>query len=1108
MKRHHQQSFNSTRQRGSTIVLVVTVIVLMTMLGIAYLQVAHVQRLPVNVVEGDIEAVKSAVVAEIMAQLESDLVDADGRFFNPATNVVDGRETGRDEPYDFPFTSRDPGVTFSVTTPRGGSFTPDGGENDDMWLASLFPEGITNASFAQWAHLTNLKGVWLDLPDPDGGEAYPQEHGTVGDPSGPIDRRDSVIGIAALEASSGGNYLPRGVDVDGDGIEDSRWTWASLPLVNGVAYVMAVRIVDLNAMVNANVAFSQIDGSGNWAGSPNEPRWTNPAELDLGGYVDDISASLTTLNAAATSLELNNLIRYRFNQPAAIDYRPTPFGDFGQVRSRYHFWYNGATVPGTADAAYDGGFLGVSDEIALRVYGGLHKVEHPASTIMDFSNGLHTFLRRDITTSEGTFRDALTNMGIAVNDPNALDADDVKNYMNFNPRGQMTVSSGAAIFAPRLPGELTDRPVKLDINRLIADGNLVNDYQLLTNLITAVYAQNTPATLPAGYTAAELNDFARHLALSIVDYADEDNFITVYDPGGTPDTADGNEIGGFEGLPIVSEVYVQGKYEVTFVGPNAVDPMNLVDVTRQLQGRPGFAIEFRNPLNKAINLETVELFVNGARVQTLGQGANTKLSHLANNTITLDPGQALILWQESEAEGGAADANNDIRTLLMDETETPAPIIVNLLAANTNFTFPVDGDTLTAPLPGPITTKTVDVELRATIEDGTATGQMATWPYSVSFAAMLPDEFIREGATAPGAPVAEQGYLARGYVGSGEGINVLAVRKSEFVATELNPGGGATPTDGTIENLGQSIKNFGFNHGLDPTRTQITMADRDPSLTDLIHHVGELYHIAILGPNFANVAEPTYAGFWGGVSTNATVFMIDPNDSTNFMATASNAYIDNVNHATFLAERLVTYSPLTDGENNDNIGAIDDDDEVFIPGTINLNTIPYQTLVRILPITDATLRVQVATLIVNRRNMTDNREGDGTTILRPGITFAGELQQDFQGVLGGTGAFPGDTSSINGVRTDFLSNDSAGSDGVADDREENSELVKWIGQVGSGRSDRFCAYIKIQGYLATDFRNGGDGPIEEAWCLVLFDRSKVGATDGAVRVLGVYEPPQ
>ncbi len=56
------------------------------------------------------------------------------------------------------------------------------------------------------------------------------------------------------------NRGSRFADADGDGIADSRWTWAPLPSDAGLAYVMAVRIIDNSAMVDLNA-------------------WTNPIPL-------------------------------------------------------------------------------------------------------------------------------------------------------------------------------------------------------------------------------------------------------------------------------------------------------------------------------------------------------------------------------------------------------------------------------------------------------------------------------------------------------------------------------------------------------------------------------------------------------------------------------------------------------------------------------------------------------------------------------------------------------------------------------------------------------------------------------------------------------------
>ena len=71
-------------------------------------------------------------------------------------------------------------------------------------------------------------------------------------------------------------------------------------------------------------------------------------------------------------------------------------------------------------------------------------------------------------------------------------------------------------------------------------------------------------------------------------------------------------------------------------------------------------------------------------------------------------------------------------------------------------------------------------------------------------------------------------------------------------------------------------------------------------------------------------------------------------------------------------------------------------------------------------------------------------------------------------------------------------------DGVADDREEELMLAKWLTEVAETRSDIFAAYIVVQGYPSGNFAAGVD---ESARLIVIFSRANVeGQGDRAVEI--------
>src|SRR5690606_19928546 len=103
----------------------------------------------------------------------------------------------------------------------------------------------------------------------------------------------------------------------------------------------------------------------------------------------------------------------------------------------------------------------------------------------------------------------------------------------------------------------------------------------------------------------------------------------------------------------------------------------------------------------------------------------------------------------------------------------------------------------------------------------------------------------------------------------------------------------------------------------------------------------------------------------------------------------------------------------------------------------------------------------------------------------------------------------GDTSTIDQgsdslVRIDFLNDptdSTVTSDGVADDREEEAMIAKWLAQVGSVRSDYYAAYVVVRGYQGGFER---DNVIEAARFIAVGKRN---AEDGQVVVKMVAARP-
>ena len=194
-------------RRGSILVFVVAVLVLMVLMATAYLQMARVQRLAISdTTQSNIETVKAAVIAQISRVFVEDLFDEKGDLFS---TVFAGEPA--DEPYDYPWTNSDSTLQenkFEVVKMDGVSVEAIGGHGDDMWLASASPD----FSKEDWNHITNLNGMFLrDL----GVGEWPTEDVVTNDTEDESKDTDVPLDFNDL------------VDADSDGVRDARWTWAS-----------------------------------------------------------------------------------------------------------------------------------------------------------------------------------------------------------------------------------------------------------------------------------------------------------------------------------------------------------------------------------------------------------------------------------------------------------------------------------------------------------------------------------------------------------------------------------------------------------------------------------------------------------------------------------------------------------------------------------------------------------------------------------------------------------------------------------------------------------------------------------------------------------------
>ena len=876
----------------------------------------------------------------------------------------------------------------------------------DKWLAATSPEGASTS----WTQVSLLgEGFWNGSTSTDTTRTLTASNA-----------------VGASKASSGA------ADADGDGIMDSKPEQAAIATRGGLLFFAWARVEDMSSKANINVWHSQVSSAGAYHGTTNAPRWWYPGELDLGGIVN----AFKTVNAAQygavmnAGSDLSDLLAVR----GASASLPTPWG-IGTAGQRGHSWLLNGKFSENPQGAYtslvldSSGAFDPTNELELRHRNGLIYLENEAD--IEASGRARSLLRGNLTSAETDWNDSVPGVT------------SVANYFTNEPRHQMTTYSGASIFRMPVAGD-TSTPFwgKRDVNTILASANPA---ATLATEIGYVYDSAPVALLPPS-TATQAN-FKDQFAASIVDYADDDNQLTLQ--GGRY---------GMEALPFICEVYAQGEYAIAAGGTDNGD--GTWDVTWQLTGVAGYVIEIRNPFRKDIKLTDVHLVIGGV---DWGE-----LNVLAGGKTTLAADEVLMLYRN---DGGGTNA---VTGLMSGGTQVAA-----VGAGATNAWPTTDGS--------------IVVELRA--EDQATPTTLVSYS-KTNTAYGIPASVAEAAFTSASDPAGTKGWRYGTSLGNGDRLNMVTIQPTQFVAD----GRVATPatTYSPTEQLRVKVKTNG-PAGTIPTsnldKMQMIIADA----TDLsapseppLKSIAELWLVSVLGPS----ATLTFAEQWGS-ATSSEDFLVDPSSSTTF----SSSVDYDVPHAILLADRLTTLSPRADGVDNDGDGTADEADELLIAGTLNVNTAPEFLMDRVFPMPHTNKRLATVNSIIDyREGSSGARTSENYRNGRKGVAYVSELFN--LATLSSADNFAGnniDNPVISGVVADFLSNPASGADGIIDDREEATYVTRWLVQTCSTRSDIYCAYILVRGYSPGNLTT----PVTERRAAVLLDRSRVASQNDGVRVLGV-----
>jgi len=1104
-------------RKGSALVLAMVTVIMLVMMGAAYLQVARTDLRTAMAVDTRANVDNGSILRYIGGILAGDVPeDVDStepeyfdyphsilpagaapgsRFPNPPTTntgwwlvpdlfaptVVPGARpnltpTNANIPPDQ--SAREPRASGDLPDAAGNIYA-HGGLDDDPWLASTEPDfdnlknyGSPAVSVAYWPHITDLSGVFLDLnpapgalePHPGTGNgAYPQQY---------LSTADGTATGAAGDIKSGVNYavpaVPTGdlaagdefvfADADGDGIVDSRWTWAPLPSDGGQAFIMAVRIVDNSAMIDLNTWA--------WHRAAVEPsRWQSPGDIDLNEPILGVLA-----DAGAGSLTALNIFNARDMGGGIPSAEDTLFNwlDAGAVWRNI----NGANAASLADWASIGTdmetrgilfgqelrtnpnltykrFALRQEEIELRWRNGLNRSSDnttvdPATTLEALDPAL--FRSNDLETRY-------------IHSPYAT----VQSFFQQEPRKQITTASGSA-----------------DAGRLNLNDATVAE---LSDAFEDSISSNRPTLFARmGFNAGSDDAmFADQLAALVADFRDDDSELTEV-----------NGMYGMEQLPFISEVYVQFRYGTPTVGGGP----SPADWTVAWDSDPddfAAAIVLVNPFPTPIEIPDVELWVGTQRWGNL-QDLMAPVADGTLGPVYMEANEQITLTRR---EGGAGsdntnlpnNGNNDATAdqRVVDVTATPAADWPN----------------------GDGSATLIDIELRAK----QANTGLYNVPYQRFVTETLRSDIIDtyDGAL-PAAPIAPTSGHYQGFTkATANELSIIAVDGRDdapAIGGDLTTEHVSEPAMlGTTASVGdvrvQPTTPFTITTPtyFDATKGNATLdnlvvnPNGEPWLignADRFYRTGDLLRIIMIGPRNNGGTVESVGEVWKQRYTSFDIndLMLDLNDPQKVdNGGGGGGRLTFTNHAQFYLQRFTTMN-------------VNNGDGGLVAGRPNINTMPRRHLARLLPTTIAAAANTIADAIVKER------------LDQNGIPFVSTLA-DFQGPsLTGPESLSvydpaGNTSNAVVDFNELDQRSGAGGlggpaghglDGRAGDIEEKTMLMTYLNQVVSTRSDIFTAYVLVRSYPANDFSAGT--PIDEYRLIAIFDRSTVNG-NGLPRILAV-----
>lgn len=1113
------------RESGSALILSIVTIVMLVMLGAAYLQVARTDRRTAAAVDTRSNQNDGSILRYIGGILAVDLPEGydgtgpepyDVAWSNNATawtvpdvyapTVVPGPVPNlgnSDQP------AREPRANTALAD-AAGLFQARGGELDDPWLAAIEPffTGTAGAT-PYWSHITNLSGVFLDLGNiaagndtvPGGTRPMPAQYlataaGTSGwTPTGNQLRSDVAFTVPAIPMA----LIPladRGLfaDADRDNIADSRWTWAPLPYEGGQAAIMAVRIVDNSALLNVNALSYRRNNAG---GEP--PRWLWPGELDLhtgiegivtrsnGGTLATNSLNILT-NGAPTGRNMgdetfeNRLDNWLYT----TNNNRTGWERIGSKIEQDAMGVDGVEEPNDPGRTYSS-YGSRQEEIEFRYRNGLNN----DLVVTSFESLDNAMFRSGAT--ETVYSDS------PYGGPTATEGD-IGPYFIDEPRKWITTVSGSSAFGQENLNEATTQELSLILN---------TDYPDKRRNIPA---PNSRLTDYGGWV--NMGEYTDQLACILKDFRDEDSELTEL-----------NGMYGMEYLPFVSEVYLQSRYANTLMVPDTVSTLGYDVVTWSITNTiastgPGIspttdtfaiAIEIVNPWPWTIEIPDVEVLILDDNGNSRSWGTLDTLITTPGKT-TMDANEVIIFTRGDTI--GAGGDNTQITAIAANNAPTATPKVFH-------YTVPA-----TAADEWPVGNGAAGVVLAAQTSVGTRIG------YQEFLVEEIAEEYREHYTSGAGVTVPPTGYAQISSKGTGDGLSVLTVRDIDVEQNEYEPNNSIPGGDRRVQHtaphpvaVGMAEFSVLVKGATSPSRGDI-LDDRiddyfavgaavdagdEPWVignAGRFYRTGDLLRAVMIGPRVDGGLTVPVADVWETFRANKEAdtgntrhAIRDAMLSVNDPSPVGTGNDQNVPHAAYY---LALFNTID----------VNNGDGGLIPGRPNINTMPERLLADILPTVDPAYADGMAAQIVAARETPNGPGGVGRNAGLKGIAYPGQLGFLPSVYTNGSAVPAAQLIDFNEYEPNITHafNPAPGAAAIADshsvDTEEQTMMLNYLNQVVSTRSDVYTAYVRVRLYPANDFSAnglGGDGVFaatSEYFLVAVFDRSSV-TGQGLPRILSV-----